>query len=86
MHIYGCDFSEVAIDLFKVIRASTAFNRRNTDQLTNAHLQKQPLYDPSKVTAFVCDATAALWPTPFPRNSIDVVLLIFTLSAIQPNK
>ncbi|XP_022235253.1 methyltransferase-like protein 2 isoform X2 [Limulus polyphemus] len=43
-------------------------------------------YDPAKCYAFSCDVTAHTWLVPFPECSLDVVLLIFVLSAIHPEK
>lgn len=63
--VYGCDFSEVAINL----------------------LRDHKLYDPKRSDAFVLDATSEEWSlVPFAPSSLDVILLIFTLSAIDPQK
>ena len=42
--------------------------------------------DRTRCTPFVCDATAEDWETPFPYESLDVMLYIFVLSAISPEK
>ena len=49
-------------------------------------LKQHQSYDQSRCRAFVMDATSSDWDLPFERNSIDVILLIFTLSAIDPSK
>lgn len=49
-------------------------------------LRSHQSYDESRCRAFVQDATAEHWDLPFDRQSIDVVILIFTLSAIDPSK
>ncbi|KAI1287984.1 tRNA N(3)-methylcytidine methyltransferase METTL2 [Halotydeus destructor] len=62
--IYGCDFSSVAIELFK----------------------KEEKYESDRCLAFVCDVASPSWTVPFPLDSLDIILSIFTLSAINPNK
>ncbi|XP_050521220.1 tRNA N(3)-methylcytidine methyltransferase METTL2A [Daktulosphaira vitifoliae] len=49
-------------------------------------LKNNPEYDASKCTAFVCDITSEEWNTPFELESLDIILLVFVLSAVQPNK
>ncbi|XP_065896744.1 tRNA N(3)-methylcytidine methyltransferase METTL2-like isoform X3 [Dysidea avara] len=43
------------------------------------------MYDPSKCHVFLCDITDTPMPLP-PPNSVDIVILIFVLSAISPHK
>lgn len=43
-------------------------------------------YDPKKCHAFVCDIAAESVEFPFPEDSLDVILIIFVLSAITPEK
>lgn len=43
-------------------------------------------YDPAKCHAFVCDISAEDAQFPFPENSLDIILIIFVLSAITPEK
>lgn len=49
-------------------------------------LKENPEYDESRCCAFVCDATAEDWEAPFEEGSLDIVVLIFALSAINPEK
>ncbi|XP_051172674.1 tRNA N(3)-methylcytidine methyltransferase METTL2 [Leptopilina boulardi] len=49
-------------------------------------LQQNSEFDPSRCKAFVLDATQENWSPPFPEESLDIVILIFVLSAIHPDK
>lgn len=63
LHVYGCDFSEKAIELLK-----------SSDD-----------YDEARCTLFVMDATVNEWSeVPFEADSLDIIVLIFVLSAIEP--
>ncbi|KAL6427006.1 hypothetical protein ACFW04_009301 [Cataglyphis niger] len=49
-------------------------------------LQQNPAYDVDRCKAFVLDVTQESWVTPFEPESLDIVILIFVLSAIHPDK
>jgi SAM-dependent methyltransferase len=48
-------------------------------------VQENSLYSEGRCHAFQCDITAPS-PTPFPPSSLDVITLIFVLSALHPTK
>ncbi|XP_012286509.1 methyltransferase-like protein isoform X2 [Orussus abietinus] len=49
-------------------------------------LKQNPDYDTSRCKAFVFDATQDDWAPPFEPGSLDIVVLIFVLSSIMPDK
>ncbi|XP_048731281.2 2-hydroxyacyl-CoA lyase 1-like [Ostrea edulis] len=49
-------------------------------------VKEHPDYKPDTCHAFVCDITDEKAEIPFPDQSLDIVILIFVLSAIQPEK
>ncbi|KAK9745795.1 Methyltransferase domain [Popillia japonica] len=49
-------------------------------------LQEAKEYDPTACNAFVLDVTKEEWAVPFLKNSVDIIVLIFVLSAINPER
>ncbi|CAG4983013.1 unnamed protein product [Parnassius apollo] len=49
-------------------------------------MQQNKLYDTKRCNVFVLDATITDWEVPFKENSIDIIAIIFVLSAIDPSK
>ena len=71
LKVYCCDFSPTAVDLVKL----------------------HPDYEKGRCHAFVCDIAQKSWTTtddatttavPFEENSLDIVILLFVLSALDP--
>ncbi|CAH0751435.1 unnamed protein product [Diatraea saccharalis] len=49
-------------------------------------IRENELYDTSRCCVFVLDATKSEWDVPFEKDSLDIIVLIFVLSAIDPTK
>lgn len=89
LFFYGLDFAPSAIELVKVRTwdlhdpASCTFHTRAFSAFV--HAQNNPEYDESRIKAYVCDITDdASWPSDIRDGSVDLVTMIFVLSAISP--
>jgi len=49
-------------------------------------LKENSEYNKEHCTAFVCNITNDEWNAPFALESLDVIVLVFVLSAMQPEK
>ncbi|KAK8390806.1 hypothetical protein O3P69_010488 [Scylla paramamosain] len=49
-------------------------------------VKESPDYDTKRCHAFVCDLSSEEWETPFPKGSLDIIVCIFVLSALHPDK
>ena len=54
--------------------------------VSSTYLQTNPEYDPSRCFAFVHDLCDEEKSYPVPKGSLDIIILIFVLSAIVPDK
>lgn len=62
-------------------------SQRLTDELTSPSChQTNPEYDPERCFAFVHDLSDVEANYPIPNATLDVIVLIFVLSALHPNK
>lgn len=49
-------------------------------------VKKNELYDESRIKAFQCDITSETIFEQIPRGSVDIITMVFVLSAIHPEK
>lgn len=66
-----------------ILRSGSAANALN---FSLSQIQNNAEYDTSRCFAFVHDLCNDQSPFPMPEESLDIVILIFVLSAILPEK
>ncbi|XP_054168684.1 tRNA N(3)-methylcytidine methyltransferase METTL2-like isoform X2 [Oppia nitens] len=49
-------------------------------------VKSNALYDQKRCNAFTLDVTCDDWLVPFPKSSLNIITIIFVLSAIDPNR
>jgi methyltransferase-like protein 6 len=94
LFFYALDFAPSAIELVKVPAPLTLDHEISVGYALTLWMrrfvvtvQSNPEYDESKCQAFVCDITEdAAWPSQIKDSSVDLVTMIFVLSAISPGE
>ncbi|XP_016131771.1 tRNA N(3)-methylcytidine methyltransferase METTL8, mitochondrial [Sinocyclocheilus grahami] len=81
----GCGAGNSVFPIINTIRGSKAF-LYCCDFSSQAIelIQEHPDYDPAVCHAFVRDICDTASPFPFPPESLDIILVVFVLSAIHP--
>lgn len=88
-HIFeiGCGVGNTILPILKYRQSENDFVfGGDFSQTAIQILQDHAEFDPKRCNVFVLDATAPAWEVPFEKEAIDIIVLIFVLSAINPSK
>ncbi|KAF5306817.1 hypothetical protein FQA39_LY00047 [Lamprigera yunnana] len=80
----GCGVGNTIIPILKYTTCDIFIYGCDFSEEALTVLRKTSDFDSERCNVFVLDASKEQWEVPFGENSIDIIVLIFVLSAIQP--